>query len=133
MKKSLKNIEIEKIINVLNHKDSFRNNISVKLPKVIRQAIRIDMKILSERYAIYEEGRKEIYTAYSTDEKAIKQEDGNFLVKPEYRQDLAMELKELALVDNELDLELIDANVFDEFDIALSAPEEDVIEILSKQ
>lgn len=133
MKKILKNHEIENIVSVLNNQNSFKNNISLKLPQDVRQAIRINMKVISERLSIYEEGRKEIIMGFVNDGHATINENGSVKIETEYIAQVSKELNDLAIVENELDLEVISKESVDKIlKSEISMAEEDVIMIFSE-
>ena len=81
MKKVIMNYEIENILTILNDKSSFRNDMSVKLPKSARQTLRINLNTLNDRMKVFEEERKEIYTKFIEDNKADKTDDGNYKIR----------------------------------------------------
>lgn len=130
MKKVIMNYEIENILTILNDKSSFRNDMSVKLPKSARQALRINLNTLNDRMKVFEEGRKEIYTKFIEDGKADKTDDGNYKIRDEYMPELNQELIELAVVQNNLEIEPIDMAAFDNVD--LSIKEEEVLEYMTE-
>lgn len=130
MKKVIMNYEIENILTILNDKSSFRNDMSVKLPKSARQALRINLNTLNDRMKVFEEGRKEIYTKFIEDNKADKTDDGNYKIRDEYMPELNQELIELAVVQNNLEIEPIDMAAFDNVD--LSIKEEEVLEYMAE-
>lgn len=130
MKKTIMNFEIENVLNILNDKNSFRNDMSVKLPKAVRQALRINMGTLSDRLKVFEEERKEVYNRFIQEGKTDKTDDGNYKIRDEYMPELNQELLELAVVQNELDLEELDMAAFDNVD--LSMQEEDALKFMTK-
>ena len=130
MKKVIMNYEIENILTILNDKSSFRNDMSVKLPKSARQALSINLNTLNDRMKVFEEGRKEIYTKFIEDNKADKTDDGNYKIRDEYMPELNQELIELAVVQNNLEIEPIDMAAFDNVD--LSIKEEEVLEYMTE-
>lgn len=130
MKKVIMNYEIENILTILNDKSSFRNDMSIKLPKSVRQALRINLNTLNDRMKVFEEGRKEIYTKFIEDSKADKTDDGNYKIRDEYMPELNQELIELAVVQNNLEIEPIDMAAFDNID--LSIKEEEVLEYMTE-
>ena len=130
MKKTIMNFEIENVLNILNDKNSFRNDMSVKLPKAVRQALRINMGTLSDRLKVFEEERKEVYNRFIQEGKTDKTDDGNYKIRDEYMQELNPELLELAVVQNALALEELDMAAFDNVD--LSMQEEDALKFMTK-
>lgn len=129
MKKTIMNFEIENVLNILNDKNSFRNDLSVKLPKAVRQALRINMDTLSNRLKVFDEERKEVYNRFIQEGKTDKTDDGNYKVRDEFLPELNQELVELAVVQNELELEELNMDVFDNVD--LSMQEEDALKFMT--
>lgn len=128
MKRVLSNLEIEAVLNILNDKGSFKNNMTIKLPKDFRQALRINLQTLADRYKIYQEGVAEIVKEYVDAEKATVDESGQVQIKKEYMNDITQELNELASVPNELEFVTVpDASVDAVLDVDLSVAEEDVV------
>ena len=128
MKRVLSNLEIEAVLNILNDKGSFKNNMTIKLPKDFRQALRINLQTLTDRYKIYQEGVAEIVKEYVDAEKATVDESGQVQIKKEYMNDITQELNELASVPNELEFVTVsDASVDAVLDVDLSVAEEDVV------
>lgn len=128
MKRVLSNLEIEAVLNILNDKGSFKNNMTIKLPKDFRQALRINLQTLADRYKIYQEGVAEIVKEYVDVEKATVDESGQVKIKKEYMNDITQELNELASVPNELEFVTVpDASVDAVLDVDLSVAEEDVV------
>lgn len=128
MKRVLSNLEIEAVLNILNDKGSFKNNMTIKLPKDFRQALRINLQTLADRYKIYQEGVAEIVKEYVDAEKATVDESGQVQIKKEYMNEITAELNELASVPNELEFVTVpDASVDAVLDVNLSVAEEDVV------
>jgi hypothetical protein len=99
------------------------------MPHALRQAIRVNLNILVDRLKIYEEGHKEICDSYVSDGKAVKKDDNSITVDKEYLQDINKEFKELAEVENELDIETVKKDIIDEVleNNDLTLGEEDVL------
>lgn len=128
MKRVLSNLEIEAVLNILNDKGSFKNNMTIKLPKDFRQALRINLQTLADRYKIYQEGVAEIVKEYVDAGKASADESGQVQIKKEYINEITQELNELASVPNELEFVTVpDASVDAVLDVDLSVAEEDVV------
>lgn len=128
MKRTLSNLEIETILTILNDKGSFKNNITVKLPKDFRHALRINTQTLQDRYKIYQEGVAEIVQEYVTAGKATADEKQGVQIKKEYIADITAELNELATVPNELEFVTVPQESLDVvLDTDLSVAEEDVV------
>lgn len=129
MKRTLKNYEIEKIVTVLNHQESFMNNLSIKLPRSVIHALRVNMKYIKDRYEIYAEERKEILTKCISDGKASTTEDGGLkFTSDSDAKAILSELEELAGTDNTFDFEDIRRDAFNELNC--SALEDEAIELM---
>lgn len=112
MKKKFTNGEIEQILAVINNPENFI--FTAKMPVTMRHAIRVNRKALMERMQIYQDERNEIFNEYIKNGFAQKVED-TLHVEEEYRAPLVQELKELASVPNELDLEMVDRDILQAF------------------
>ena len=126
MKKNINNQNIESFINIMSNKDSFV--VTTKMPHAIRQAIRINLKTLTERMDIYNEGRRDLFTSFVKDGKATANET-TITFKEDYIQEINNELTELALVDNEIEIETIKKDILDSYleNNDLTLAEEDVL------
>lgn len=129
----INNDTIEKIFTVLNNPSSFRNNVNVKVPANIRYAIRINEKRLFEFYDAYIKERKSIIEAHIAQHHAAI-ENNEICIFPEYMKQVQGELTDLASVENDADLYLVDASVMDQFLSAtdLSIPEEQLLLLFTK-
>ena len=128
MKRTFTNLEIESILNILNDKGSFKNNMTVKLPKDFRQALRINIQTLADRYKVYQEGVTEIVKEYVDAEKAMVTEEQGVQIKKEYIPEITAELNELAAVKNELEFVTVPQESVDAvLEADLSVAEEDVV------
>lgn len=112
MKKTFKNNEIESILTVINSKDSFIYNI--RMPAEIRQALRVNRKVLMERMEIYQDGKNDILESYIKNGHATR-EGSQIHVDEQYQNAIVHELRELAAVNNELDFEGIPKDVLENF------------------
>ena len=129
MKKNLKNFEIENIVAVLTHNNSFLKNISIKLPFEFRQAVRINLKTLTERVVVYEEENKETIQRYVDSGYATDNGDGTINVKEEYRKTIVDELNELSNVNNELEIVTVDKTIVEKIKaMDISMAEENVLD-----
>lgn len=134
MKKILKNFEVESIVTVLNHNDSFLKNVSIKLPPEFRQAVRINMKRLTERLSIYEEGRKELIQSYIASGHATANDSGSIKFEESYIKTAMHELNELANVNNELEIDTVDKSIIEKImQMDISMAEEDVLHVLETE
>lgn len=123
MKKILKNMEIEKYINIISAQNSFRNNTEIKLPGSLDWSLRINIKALIGIYSLFTEARNELGQKYVA---AGKVEDDK--VKPEYVAEYNKELFELMSQENEIEFRKL--NVKDFITLPLSMPEKDVLFIM---
>lgn len=112
MKKTYTNGEIESIFSVMNKKNSFLY--TAKMPAQIRQAIRVNRKVLAERMKIYQEGRSEIFDSYLKNGHATLDGD-NIKVEEQYRAAIVHELSELASVVNTVEVEGIKKEILEPF------------------
>lgn len=130
MKKVFKNYEIENILGIMNDDRNFFRNTSVKLPAAFRHAMRINAKVLAARQDIYNEERSEIINEHKEKEHLFISPDGNITYAPGYKEKVFQEINELAMVDNELELDGITRNVADRvLDMDMSMAEEELIEL----
>ena len=124
MEKKLTNGEINKILQVLQDKNCFLNDMSVKLPMSLRHAIRVNMDVLKERNAIFEQERQEIGNRMINEEKTYE-ENGSVKVKPEYMSEYIGAMNDLVQTYNSLQIEPIDLMSIG--DVDMSIPEEDAL------
>lgn len=124
----LKNSEIETMINVIMEPNSFRNNVSIKIPAKIRYAIRVNLDRLSAFHNAFIQARADIVNGYLERGQA-KEEDDKIVFNPEVVEEAKKELSDLFNIENDVDLVLVDKNAMDEFleTVALSIPEEQVL------
>ena len=87
------------------------------------------MNTLSNRLKVFDEERKEVYNRFIQEGKTDKTDDGNYKVRDEFLPELNQELVELAVVQNELELEELNMDVFDNVD--LSMQEEDALKFMT--
>ncbi len=129
MKKNLRNFEIENIVAVLTHNNSFLKNISVKLPYEFRQAVRINLKTLTERLSFYDEENKELVQSFVDSGYATDNGDGTIKVKEECRETVLNELNELSNVNNELEIVTVDETIIEKIKaMDISMTEESVLD-----
>ena len=130
MRKVLKNYEIEQLVKVITDPNSFFRNTAVKLPAAFRQAMRINEKTLLSRSQVYSEGQREIINRHRDEGHIITSSNGETTYMPGYKDVVINELAELAVVDNELELEMIPKEVANQvLALDLSMVEEDFIEL----
>lgn len=125
MKVTITNIEIENYINLISSKDSFRNDITVKVPFDMDWALRVNLKAMNERYSIYQEARDEIAKEFISAGKAT---DDGTRVKDEYIPEYNERITALLLQKNELELTPIKKDDFK--NLALSMPERDFLMLM---
>lgn len=122
------NQTIEEIINILNDPQSFRNNIDIKIPAVIRFAIRVNEEKITSLYKAYVDERVSLLRGYVDNNKAAL--DGERIkVAPEYITEATKELTDLAIIVNEVDFHTVDKETMDAFlnSVELSVPEERIL------
>ena len=120
MKKILTNVEIEKYINTISGKDSFRNNAELKIPGSLDWSLRVNIKALTDVYSLYNEARNELVQKYISAGKVE-----NDRIKPEFVSEYNKDLVELMSQKN--DIEFRKLNVKDFITLPLSMPEKDVL------
>ena len=120
MKKILTNVEIEKYINTISGKDSFRNNAELKIPGSLDWSLRVNIKALTDVYSLYSEARNELVQKYISAGKVE-----NDRIKPEFVSEYNKDLVELMSQKN--DIEFRKLNVKDFISLPLSMPEKDVL------
>ena len=120
MKKILTNVEIEKYINTISGKDSFRNNAELKIPGSLDWSLRVNIKALTDVYSLYSEARNELVQKYISAGKVE-----NDRIKPEFVSEYNKDLVELMSQKN--DIEFRKLNVKDFINLPLSMPEKDVL------
>lgn len=123
MKKTIRNGEIEAFVATLSGPDSFIR--TLRLPHAARQAVRVNLKTLTDRLRLYQEGRKEILDQ-AVREGHATQDGDQYTIGPEYRRYYGHELQELADVKNDLDIECFDVDAILQ-DSNLTLAEEDVL------
>ena len=120
MKKILTNVEIEKYINTISGKDSFRNNAELKIPGSLDWSLRVNIKALTDVYSLYSEARNELVQKYISAGKVE-----NDRIKPEFVSEYNKDLVELMSQKNEIEFRKL--NVKDFINLPLSMPEKDVL------
>ena len=120
MKKILTNVEIEKYINTISGKDSFRNNAELKIPGSLDWSLRVNIKALTDVYSLYNEARNELVQKYISSGKVE-----NDRIKPEFVSEYNKDLVELMSQKNEIEFRKL--NVKDFITLPLSMPEKDVL------
>lgn len=122
MKVTMMNVEIENFINTISSKDSFRNDITVKVSADLDWALRVNLKAMNERFAIFQEARQELGQEFIDDGKVNEE---NNTVKDEFLAEYNERLMGLMTQKNELDLLPIKRD--DLKDLKLSMPERDFL------
>lgn len=129
MKKTLTNAEVEAYVATMSAPDSFMR--TLKMPHATRQAIRVNLKTLTDRLRVYQEGRKDILDQAVKAGKAKEKTAGRYTIPPEHQAEVNKDLQELAIVHNDLDIECFDADaILESNDLTLA--EEDVILFFKK-
>ena len=123
MKKILTNVEIEKYINTISGKDSFRNNAELKISGSLDWSLRVNIKALTDVYSLYSEARNELVQKYISAGKVE-----NDRIKPEFVSEYNKDLVELMSQKNEIEFRKL--NVKDFVSLPLSMPEKDVLFVM---
>lgn len=125
MKVTITNVEIENYISLISNENSFRNNITIKVPFDMDWALRVNLKTMTERYAIFQEACNEIGQEYI---KAGKVDGDNNRVKEEFIPEFNERMTALAFQKNEL--EFLPVKKDDFKNLALSMPERDFLMLM---
>lgn len=125
MKVTITNYELENYIALISNENSFRNNITIKVPFDMDWALRVNLKAMNERYSIYQDARTEIGQEYI--EAGKVEEDGN-RVKEEFIPEFNERMAALAFQKNELEFLPIKKDDFK--NLALSMPERDFLMLM---
>lgn len=123
MKKILTNVEIEKYINTIFGKDSFRNNTELKISGSLDWSLRVNIKALTDVYSLYSEARNELVQKYISAGKVE-----NDRIKSEFVSEYNKDLVELMSQKNEIEFRKL--NVKDFVSLPLSMPEKDVLFVM---
>ena len=129
------NFEVNRIIQILSAEDSIINNVRIKLPHAARHALRMNFKAINDVMEVYRGEIKDIVERYTADGKAKIKEDGSFEVNQDAISDINREFAELAAVENDINLELLDREVIDKIceTVDMSIPEENILELFAKK
>ena len=123
MQTTLKNIEIETIVNSLDSSTSIRNSSdpAKKLPIKLLWKIEKNYKTLRSLVDQLHAMRDTIVSKYSTDEKSVEEtlESGETIrkVKPEFLDEWRTELEELAQVENDVEIDTISITEIENLDM----------------
>jgi len=123
MTKKFTNIEVEEIISKLDAPDSICNtkDPSKKLSIKLLWKIETNRKRLATISEQMHTMRDSIIASYSTDEKSVEEtlESGEVIrkVKSEYLEDWQNELKELGLVENDVEIDTISITEIENLDM----------------
>lgn len=126
MKVTIKNFELENYINLISSPESFRNNVSVKVPFDMDWALRVNLKTMNERYAVLQEARSDIGKEFIG---AGKVDESGERVKEEFLQEFNERMAGVMLQDNEFDFLPIKKKDFK--DLSLSMPERDFLMLMA--
>lgn len=126
MKATIKNFELENYINLMNSPESFRNNVSVKVPFDMDWALRVNLKTMNERYALLQDTRSDIGKEFID---AGKVDESGERVKEEFLQEFNERMTGIMLQDNEFDFLPIKKKDFK--DLSLSMPERDFLMLMA--
>lgn len=127
MKITIKNYELQHFFTqVLSSKDCFLHNVSIKLPGEMGWNLRVNMKTLRDRYAVFQEAYNEIGQAYVNEGKT----DGE-MVKPEYVDEYSATITSLLNQVNELDI--IPLKKEEVITLPVSMPEKDFLALMIEE
>jgi len=119
---------IEEMITVINDTNSFRNDVSIKIPAKVRYAIRVNEDKVASLYKSYQSERAQILRDY-VDKGMATIENEKFHIDPDHVSEINNELTELALIENEVEFHTVDKETMDNFlsTVDLSVPEEKIL------
>lgn len=121
MKITMTNYELDKCIGVLNNPSSFYNNVDVKLPVRLAWNIRLNMKVLTDRFEIVKELQQNVINEFVKAEK-IKEDK----VLPDYIQEFNLRIHEVMIQESEFEINSVDKEDFMSLN-SLSIPEVEVL------
>lgn len=124
MKVKLTNFEIERYINIISSPESFRNNVGVKISAEMDWALRINIKTMTDRFALFNEAREELAQEFIDSGRV----DGD-MVKEEYIPEYNQRITVLYSQKNELDLATIKSEDIKHLS-NLSMPERDFLNLM---
>ena len=124
----LKNFEIKKMVDILSAEDGLIHNTKIKLPHAFRHVLRVNFKTLVDRNEIYNDEIKQIIQKHIDSGKA-KQDEKNITFDPEIIPEVNAELTELAMVENDLTFEHVDADILNTVldSVDMSMEEDDIL------
>lgn len=125
MKKTITNMELESCINIINNPNSFRNNITFKIPTSMDYALRVNLKMIGDRYTIFREMVNEIQKEYV---EAGKVTEDMTRIADEYLEEYNERYIPLAFQVNEFDFQPIKKEDFEH--LLLSMPERDFLNLM---
>ena len=131
MKKELTNREIENALNILQGEKSFLRDENFRISFKNRHAIKVNMKILSERMGIFAEERADILRKYEKLGTVKIDEDGRVSLTGQDPAELNKELNEAYTATNTLELEKIDINEF--MPLKLTYMEGEVLDLMAEE
>ena len=130
MKVTFTNAEIEGFLKMIANPKSFRNNVEIKMPFSMDWTLRINIKTLTDRYAILEEARNDLNKSFAENGKL---ESDGMTVKKEYLKEYITLISQLMSQKNEFDFEPIDKKDLQNPSLAeLSMPERDFLMTMTK-
>ena len=106
---TLKNYEIINILKILNDQDSIINskNSDTKLSVKILWALSGNMKKFNDILEMITSQEQKINDEYFNEEKSDIDENGNYVIKPEFRDEFLKEKNDLMTIENEVDILMI--------------------------
>lgn len=124
----LKNFEIKKMVDILSAEDGLIHNTKIKLPHAFRHVLRVNFKTLVDRNEIYNDEIKQIIQKHIDSGKA-KQDEKNITFDPDIIPEVNAELTELAMVENDLTFEHVDADILNTVldSVDMSMEEDDIL------
>lgn len=131
---NIKNLEAANYYRILVGDGAVVSNPATRLSPAFRHALRKNIRALEEIYKTYSEEQLEIGRGYVERGEADKDDRGDITPHPEHAAEFTKELTDLALLDNDVQMEMFrreDTDKVEENEMSLA--EEDVIELFTQQ
>ena len=130
----ISNLEIDQILGIMNSADSFRNNISIKIPSKLRFAVRVNEKKMNEVNSVYKNEQINIIQNHIDQGHGTINEESKAIFDEEYIPTINEELLELANTMVDVDFQKVDSETINSFleKVDISVPEEKIILLFSE-
>lgn len=125
MKRTIRNVDLEVYIGIINHPNSFRNNVNFKISANVDYVLRVNLKMMNDRYEIFREMRDEIQKEFI---EAGKVTEDMSRIADEYLGEYNERYLPLAYQTNVFDFQPIKKEDFER--PMLSMPERDLLNLM---